>query len=237
VSHDLRPSMPERGFDSPTFAQLEDPSQLLSELLLTGYYPALPWLAYLLAGMAVGRSDLARRGVQAGMLLGGAALALAARGLSEVLTEGRFTPAALDRARTDLPGTTPTGGRLEWLLVDAPHSGTPFDLAHTIGTALAVIGLCLLVVGVLPAIGRRFVAVLFGAGTMTLTLYSLHVVMRTPEIWPAEDDTAFRTHVLVLAGIGAVFVALRWRGPLELVAGLPGRLLRNRARASPVAPS
>ena len=41
-------------------------------------------------------------------------------------------------------GTTPTNGSWEWLLVDAPHSGTPFDLAHTIGTALAVIGLCLL---------------------------------------------------------------------------------------------
>ena len=45
-------------------------------------------------------------------------------------------------------GNTPTGGAWEWLLVVAPHSTTPFDLAQTIGSALPVIGLCLLLVGV-----------------------------------------------------------------------------------------
>lgn len=233
VSHVVRPDLPERGYDSPVLGDLEAPGLLLSELLLTGYYPVLPWLAYLLAGMAVGRSDLGRRSVQVGLLVGGAVLALAARGLSAVLTADRFTPESLDRARTGLSGTTPTGGDWEWLLVDAPHSGTPFDLAHTIGTALAVIGLCLLLVGLLPAVEARFVAVLFGAGTMTLTLYSLHLVMRTPAAWPPEDDAAFRTHVLVLAVVGAVVVARGWRGPLELAVGLPGRLLRrNRSRAA-----
>ena len=233
LSHDVRPDLPERGYDSPTFADLETPGLLLSELLLTGYYPVLPWLAYLLAGMAVGRSDLGRRAVQVALLAGGAVLALAARGLSAALTADRFTTDSLDRARTELAGTTPTNGSWEWLLVDAPHSGTPFDLAHTIGTALAVIGLCLLLVGLLPEVEARFVAVLFGAGTMTLSLYSLHLVMRTPAVWPPEDDAAFRVHVLVLATVGAAVVARGWRGPLELVVGLPGRLLRrNRSRAA-----
>ena len=233
LSHAIRPGLPEPSYGSPTFDSLDSPVRLASELLLTGYYPALPWLAYLLAGMAVGRSDLGRRGVQVALLLAGAVLALVTRGLSTVLTADRFTPEALERAGTGLSGTTPTRGRWEWLLVDAPHSGTPFDLAHTTGTALAVIGLCLLVVGLLPAVGTRFVAVLFGAGTMTLSLYTLHVVMRQPTVWPPEDDGAFRLHVLVLTAIGAAVVAVGWRGPLELLVGLPMRLLRrNRSGAA-----
>ena len=62
----------------------------------------------------------------------------------------------------------------QWMLVVAPHSGTSFDLAQTSGAR------CL--VSVLPAGGRRAAPVgcassqvLFGAGAMTLTLYSLHV--------------------------------------------------------------
>ena len=51
-------------------------------------------------------------------------------------------------------GNTPTGGPWEWLLVVAPHSATPFDLAQTIGSALLVIGLCLLVVGVAGRVRR-----------------------------------------------------------------------------------
>ena len=41
-----------------------------------------------------------------------------------------------------------------------------------------MIGGCLLLVGVLDASGVGTMAIVFGAGTMTLTLYSLHVVMR-----------------------------------------------------------
>jgi hypothetical protein len=123
-------------------------------------------------------------------------------------------------------GTTPTDGPWEWLLIVAPHSGTPFDLAQTIGSALLVIGGCLLVVDLLPEAGRAAVAVLFGAGTMTLTLYSLHVVMRTPDVWPVERPDTYVWHVLVVLAIGAVYVAAGRRGPLETAAGWPARALR-----------
>ena len=227
VSHWVRPGLPPRRFESPTFDQLEQPALLASELLLTGYYPAMTWLAYLLAGMAVGRSDLARRTVQAGLLGGGLVLAGAAALLSAALTDGRFSSQTLDEARTESYGTTPTGSRAEWLLIDAPHSGTPFDLAHTLGAALAVIGGCLLVVGLLPRLGGRAAAVLFGAGTMTLTLYSLHVWLRAEGIRQPEEPNAMLIHVVLLGGIGALFVATGLRGPLEVLVGLPGRLLRR----------
>lgn len=236
LSHLLRPELPPRGYDNPMFSQLLEPAALASELLFTGYYPAVPWLAYVFAGMAVGRSDLASRRVQGGLLGGGLVLVAAATLVSRSLAADEFGRRVLIDANFGLFGTTPTD-RWAWLLLDAPHSATPFDLAATIGSSLAVIGLCLLVAGVLPRSGVRALAVVFGAGTMTLSLYSLHAVLRTDRFWPPGDG-AFTQHVVLLGLIGAVFVLLRWRGPLELAVGLPTRLLRrNRSRAAYVGSS
>ena len=228
VSHLVRPGLPPRTFDVPSFASLADPGALLSDLMLTGYYPAVPWLTYLLAGMAVGRLDLGRPAVAARLALGGVAAAVTALAASAALLSrpALRDPLAADSLGTaddvlrdaagGLAGVTPTDGPWQWLLVAAPHSATPFDLVHTTGSALAVIGLCLLVVGALRGRVRHAVAVLFGAGTMTLTLYSLHVLLRTEGLWPPDHgDAAFRWHVLVLLSFGAIFVAVDARGPLE----------------------
>jgi hypothetical protein len=231
----LRPHLPVRGAASPSFDQLADPGHLLPELLVTGYYPCLTWLAYLLLGMAIGRCDLRSRSVHTGLVLGGLAVSALAFVVSRSLTEQpwvlrRLVPdagaygdvstadALVNAISGGMHGTTPAEGSWAWLLVVAPHSGTPFDLLHTGAGAALVIGLCLVVVSTLPSAGRRAVAVVFGAGTMTLSLYSLHVVMRTEQVWPAEQpptSTVFGWHVLVLMAIGALFVALRRRGPLE----------------------
>ncbi|MXG89537.1 hypothetical protein [Nocardioides flavescens] len=225
-SYLLRPELPERQTASPAFDQLAEPGHLLSELLFTGYYPAGVWLAYLLLGLAIGRSDLRSPVLQARLVALGAPLALAAYAVSRVLT------AQPGLARVEVGetfyGTTPTGDGAAWLLVVAPHSGTPFDLLQTGGCAMAVIGLCLLVAGALPPGGTRPLAVLFGAGTMTLTLYTLHVVMRTDRVWPAEEPGSYGWHVLVLVVIGAAFVAARRRGPLESVLARAGASLGSR---------
>lgn len=230
LSHLLRPSLPARDYESPTFDQLDQPGRLLSELLLTGYYPVLPWLAYLLAGMALGRLDLGDRRVQAAIAVGGGVLATVAtivsraatsqRGVVEALLDGQGStassgPQLLESISGGLGGTTPTGGAWQWLLVVAPHSATPFDLTHTIGSALLVIGAALLLAGWLAPVPRRAVAIIFGAGTMTLSLYTLHLVMKTPGVYPPERADTFIVHVLVVLGVGAVFVAARSRGPLE----------------------
>jgi len=201
----------------PSFASLQDPWQLLTELTLTGYYPAVPWLAYLLIGMAIGRMRLSRRSVHAVLLAAGVALAVVAIVVSGALAD----PEDVRDAEAGLYGVTPAGGHWSWLLVATPHSSTPFDLAQTVGAALAVIGGCLLVGGALRGRGERAVAVLFGAGTMTLTLYSLHVVLRTDLFWPPDDDAvaSFGWHALVLVWVGALFVALDRRGPLEQMVG------------------
>jgi uncharacterized membrane protein len=224
VSHVVRPHLPPRGFESPTFGQLADPGQLASELLFTGYYPVVPWLAYLLVGLALGRADLRDTGLLTGLAAGGLGVAVLATQVSRSLVD----PAVAAENATGMFGTTPTGGDWSWLLVVAPHSGTPFDLAQTIGSAVCVIAVCLLLERLLPRVATIALAVAFGAGTMTLTLYSLHVVMRTPDVWPPEDPSTYLDHVVVLLAIGAAFVLLGRRGPLETVAGLPVRWAQRR---------
>ncbi|WP_322920515.1 heparan-alpha-glucosaminide N-acetyltransferase domain-containing protein [Nocardioides renjunii] len=226
LSHLVRPHLPPRGFESPTFDQLADPGQLASELLLTGYYPVVPWLAYLLVGLALGRADLRDTSLLGGLALSGLGTAVLATQVSRSLVD----PAVASEKATGMFGTTPADGDWSWLLVVAPHSATPFDLAQTIGSALLVISCCLLLEQLLPRVATVVLAVVFGAGAMTLTLYSLHVVMRTPGVWPPEEPSAYLSHVVVLLAFGAAFRLLRRRGPLEVVAGLPVRLSRRAAR-------
>ena len=227
VSHLVRPDLPDRGYASPAFDQLGDPGRLASELLLTGYYPVIPWLAYLLAGLALGRCDLRDRRLLGFLAVGGLALAVLATQVSRALVD----PAVSDANERGMYGTTPPDGDWSWLLLVAPHSATPFDLAQTIGSALLVVATCLLLEQALPEAGRTFLAVLFGAGTMTLSLYSLHVVLHTPSVWP-PDEGAYGWHVLVLLAVGAAFVAWGRRGPLEYVVGLPVRAVRRQGSSS-----
>ena len=236
VSALLRPHLPARRGPSPSFDQLADPGHLVSELLLTGYYPVVTWLAYLLLGLALGRCDLRSRTVQARLVGGGLVASVLALVVSRSFTEqpwvlrrlvpdaGRYgdvstAKAFLDAISGGLHGSTPAGGSWAWQLVVAPHSGTPFDLVETGGSAVLVIGACLLLVSALGPAALRGVAVAFGAGTMTLSLYSLHVVLRTGALWPPEEPSSFGWHVLVLMGLGAGFVGLRRRGPLEWLVG------------------
>lgn len=203
----LAQRVPARTYALPSFERLDEPV-LLAELTVTGYYPVVLWLAYLLAGIAVGRLDLRRRGVDVRLALSGVGLAVVAQVLAE-----RLPPA---ENAADYHGSIPPEAGWDLLLVADPHSGTPLDLATTLGSALAVIGGCLLALRVLPHAARRSVAIVFGAGTMTLSLYSLHVVLHAPERWPGDYDVqGLVAHVAIVVTIGAGFAALRRSGPLE----------------------
>lgn len=234
ASHLVRPFLPAPSYDSPSFASLVTPLHLLSELVFTGYYPVATWLPYLVAGIAVGRLDLTRRSAALVLAVGGQVVALAGKGVSQLLLGLDGVTAALTRTFTGarsgagleetlahgLYGVTPTGSWW-WLAVSAPHSGTSFDLMHTIGTSLSVIGLALLVAPLAP----RLLAVLLGAGAMTLTLYSLHVLLRIPELWDEDGYDTFARHVALVLAIGAAYRLMARSGPLErLVAAVAARV-------------
>ena len=69
------------------------------------------------------------------------------------------------------------GSRISWwyLALPDPHSHTPVDLPHTLGSAGAVLGAALLLTGV-PIVTRALSPVA-AAGSMALTLYSAHLVL------------------------------------------------------------
>ncbi len=228
----LRAGGPRGPGRQPDLTALADPGALLGTLALTGYYPVLTWTTYLLAGMAVGRLDLRRTRVAAGLAVGGAALAVAAATASALLLGPGGGAAALGPALDQRRyGTTPTG-TWWWLAIDSPHSGAPLDLAHTTGTALAVLGVALLV----ARWSRAAVWVPAAAGAIPLTLYTAHVVALSVEPGTGEggagDVQLWAGHVLAAVLIGTVFAVLRRRGPLEAAISWAGRGVR-RAVAAP----
>jgi NADH:ubiquinone oxidoreductase subunit 6 (subunit J) len=240
LSQVIRPMLPPRRVASPEPSQLLEPGRLLAELLFTGYYPVVPWLAYLLIGMAIGRIDLRNRQVVSMLWTGGIIISISATWLSGRLTRlpsvaevllrtypGTDIDGALTAMSKGLYGQTPVDGGWQWLLVVAPHSSTPFDLAQTIGSSMFVIGACQMIALRLPSRWRTGMAVLFGAGTMTLTLYTLHVVMRTDAVWPPETPDTYVVHVIVVMAIGALVTAWGRPGPLEWVVGRPAAWLRR----------
>ncbi len=222
LSYRLRPSLEGIGGDNPTWSSLSTPGPLLDDLLLTGVYPALPWLTYLLTGLAVGRLALGSTATAVRLALGGAGLAIGARLVSALLIGplggGRRLAEVLllpDPAQLDevldrgMFGNVPTDSPW-WLAVDARHSSTTLDLLGTTGTALLALGLCLLVV---PRV-RGLLTPLTAVGSMPLTLYSAHIVVL--HLTDTEDPTRY-----YLLQVGAALVlAPLWRryvgrGPLE----------------------
>jgi len=170
-------------------------------LLLTGVYPALTWIVYVLVGMAIGRLLMEAR---ANGSLRRFALALAGVGLVVAIAADRLAalllgplggldgiartwtgglepdPTTVDAVQDALSegmyGTSPTES-LWWLVARAPHSGTTLDLAFTSGIACVVLGLCLALGSVLNRTWSRVLLPATGAGAAPLTVYSAHVVM------------------------------------------------------------
>lgn len=218
-------------------------SDLFVELFLTGTYPALTWTTYLFAGLSVGRADLRRASTALWLAVGGAALAIGAYVAASSLLNAA---GGVDRLRRSVPsdpvyafvgddldlrlregffGVTPTTD-WRWLVVAAPHSGTTFDLLATTGTALAVLGVCLLVV----ARARWLSLALAATGSMTLSLYTAHVLALSQgsrllvtddrlDLWLGHVVTAIVLATLWRSGVG--------RGPLEWVSAMVDRSARR----------
>jgi uncharacterized membrane protein len=225
VAHALRTLVGRGPGPSPSWLDVLAPLDLVQRLLLTGYYPVLQWTGYLLVGLAVGRLPLRRMATAIGLAATGAVLAGLSKSVSGLLLFGHLdelvvppTSAIAGRGlelalETGMYGTTPTTSWW-WLAVSGPHSGTPFDLLHTTGTALLVLGLALLLAG---AVGRWLLP-LAAAGSMTLSLYTFHVVVLAATVgvsagWdPVAEYTVHAVAALVLASLWALTGA---RGPLE----------------------
>ncbi|MER6181826.1 DUF418 domain-containing protein [Streptomyces sp. NPDC001652] len=201
----------------------------LVSLFFTGGYPALTWVPFVIAGMAVARCDLAAKAVRIRLALTGVALALTGYGGSWLAV--RLVPGAAAAVRKaeegpgmssvspdsiGIFGDTPAG-----MLAAAPHSEATLSIMAATGVAILVITACLAAMDAFPRL-RRLAGPVIAVGSMSLTAYVYHIVA----IWLLDTEgltvqplyilLGFITSVTVLA---TVWSRLFQRGPLEWLMG------------------
>ncbi|MFJ2239230.1 heparan-alpha-glucosaminide N-acetyltransferase domain-containing protein [Streptomyces sp. NPDC087859] len=139
-------------------------------LFFTGGYPALTWVPFVIAGMAVARCDLAATGY------GGSWLALrlvpsAAEAVRKA--EGGPGMSSVSSVSPDsigIFGDTPAG-----MLASAPHSEATLSIVAATGVAIVVITSYLAAMEAFPRL-RRLARPVIAVGSMSLTAYVYHIV-------------------------------------------------------------
>jgi uncharacterized membrane protein YeiB len=179
-------------------------------LAVTGAYPALIWWTFLLVGLAVGRCDLTAARMRLRLLAAGAGLAVAGYAGGWLSTQwwaaGRpMTWVLEDTARPETSDPVLLTGAF-------PHTGTTFEIVGSVGVALVVITVCLLVADRLP----RTVFPLAAVGSMALTAYAGGIV--AVAITGTLDYTTNRPWLIYV--LFTIVAATLWRlflgrGPLE----------------------
>lgn len=179
-------------------------------LAVTGAYPALIWWTFILVGLAVGRCDLTSARVRLTLAAAGVSLAVAGYGAGWLTTQwwadGRASEGPLDGA--ERPGEWDPA----WLSGAAPHSGTTSEVAGSVGVALVVVAVCLVVAELLP----RLTSPLAAVGSMALTVYTGSVVA----VWALgtidyDSNGPWAAYVAVTLVLATAWRLLFGRGPLE----------------------
>ena len=206
--------------DALPFEQLAPAPQVVGRWLVYGAYPMLVWVAYLLAGLVLARSDLRARSTAALALVGGALAAALG-----------YTAAAL------VPGLTA-----------AAHSNSSLEVIASGGVAVAIIG-ALSLLDSATGEGERVARVVrtvlspvaAAAGSLALTLYVAHAVVLTVvrEATMRDGLWTMPGWVLPTLVVGSLVLATLWRrlvgtGPLEAGLRAVTRLVvRPRPRVTP----
>ncbi|MEU3888524.1 DUF418 domain-containing protein [Streptomyces sp. NPDC029041] len=205
----------------------------LLDLLLTGFYPALTWMSFVTAGMALGRLDLSSGTVRRRLAALGASLTVAAYGMSLLLAgKGALRSMAEDGSSSGSSGSLPAGSGsvpldggsfpdmpASSLLMAGPHSGTTFDIIGSVGVAILVIVGATVAMDRLPRL-RRLAKPVIAVGTMSLTAYVGHFLAQSALSLPAGTSTQQSWGPLLMFVLGATLFAAVWsrffrRGPLE----------------------
>ncbi|GHD37650.1 transporter [Streptomyces mirabilis] len=237
VQQALNPGGGDGGGPGGIWAWPADADGIVS-LLFTGGYPALAWIPFVVAGMAVARLDLASTVVRTRLAITGVSLAVLGYGGSYLALH--LVPGVASALRasgwgeggsvmsawwSDIAGY-PTGTTPAWLLAASPHSETTLSVVANTGVAIAVLAACLAATDTLPRF-HRLVAPVVAVGTMSLTAYVFHIVaIRALGI---EELPGSPLHVLLGFLVAVTVFATLWsrhfaRGPLEWMLGRATRI-------------
>ncbi len=175
-------------------------------LFFNGWHPVIPWLAFMVFGMLISRTNLAARAVQIKLLLLGGLVYLLTQWFSAELVKG-------------VANTDP---ELVQLLTTKPIPPMPLYMVSAAGFACAVIGLCLLMEGLLRKL--QILKWVTAAGKQTLTWYIAHIFLGMGFL-EITNRIANQTHQQALMAAATfclllTVVAYFWstyfkRGPLE----------------------
>ncbi|MGY1985944.1 heparan-alpha-glucosaminide N-acetyltransferase domain-containing protein [Blastococcus sp. SYSU DS0669] len=198
-------------------------------LLVTGYYPALLWIAFVLVGLAVGRLDLSSGAVRARLAAAGAVAAVVGYGggwaSSELLAGG--VPSAGPETGFTVPGVFDA----RWLTGAEAHSGTTFEVVGSTGFAVLVVVGCLLAAERLPRVTDPVAAV----GALALSVYAAHLlaIRVLMDVVPGRVQGAGTWLGFAAAALAGAWIWRRTvgRGPLEWL------LTWTSSRAAGLAPS
>lgn len=185
----------------------------IAEKLWSEHYPAITWLGYILAGMAIGRLALRMRHTQ---------VMLAALGLI-VLAVLKMIDLASD-------GPHETFGSA-WLSAEA-HTYTPVEMTGNLASACLAIGLCLW----LGQVARTLMWPLVAAGSMALTLYVAHIIVIASvgeEIVWEPSNTTYMALCLSAVAFASLWRWLLGQGPLERLMSVASTAAADSAVATP----
>jgi uncharacterized membrane protein YeiB len=180
-------------------------------LIFNGFHPVIPWLAFLLLGMWLGRRDLRTPDVRRRLLLSGLAIAVAAETVSRILVAIAIPKLGAEDSLAVF-GTT-------------PMPPMPLYMLAAAGTSIVVIVLCVRIAERFA--GTWWLAPLVATGQLALTLYVAHVVIGLAPIEEVQLSHRRRSvEFSIVWGaifcVGAVWFSHLWRrkfprGPLEMV--------------------
>lgn len=232
LSQAIRPYLPD-GIDGQLSfdAALHQPLRFVSDVLLTGEFPAVVWMTYVCVGLVVGRLVLTAWQTALGLVATGAILMLTSMMMSWLVL---YPFGGLDHIRSaEAPdtdgivdellafggdGTIPTS-TWWWLGVSGPHTGTPFDLMATVGSSLLVIGAMLLLghvtAPVWSTIVRVAMAPLAAIGSLSLTAYVSHILFVNSDFDVYSPVSGYLRQVICITALALVWRATAGRGPLE----------------------
>jgi len=202
-------------------------------LLFTGSYPALTWIPFVIAGMAVARLDLAATAVRIHLAITGVGLAVLGYGGSWLALH--LVPGALSKLGSGGWGAGgsaasawwsdtwgyPSGDTAAGLLVASPHSETTLSIVANAGLAIVVLAACLAAVDAFPRF-HRLARPVIAVGSMSLTAYVFHIV--GIHFLGIEELPGSALHVLLGFIVAVTVFATLWsrffrRGPLEWLLG------------------
>ncbi len=195
-------------WDDYSYTDLWTPAGFIRNLFFNGWHPVIPWLGFLLFGIALSRISLSQASTQNRLILFGAVAFVSAEFVGTNLTNILFT----------------IHPELAVFATTAPVPPMPLYMIAGLGVASFIVGFCLRFASLFSRIG--IMRIVTPAGRQTLTLYIAHILIGMGVLeglgMLGEQNLSTAVMAALLFCLIATVYALLWsryfkRGPIEAI--------------------